>query len=50
LVPRSSGASDIKLLGDNIHARFWIARAKQESGGIEPTPEQVVKVRDRYRQ
>lgn len=47
---RSGGAPDVKLLADSIRARFWMARAKRENRGVEATPEQVVKVRDRYRQ
>jgi hypothetical protein len=30
-----TGAHDIKLRSESIRARFWMARAKRENGGLE---------------
>jgi hypothetical protein len=48
--PRGEGMQDQRLYSDNIRVRFWMAKAKRENGGLEPTSEQMLKVRDRYRQ
>lgn len=47
--PRGSDIQGVRLHSDNIRVRFWRARARRENGGLEPTSEQILKVRDRYR-
>lgn len=44
---RSPNAS---LQAQELHTRFWLARAKTLGGGLEPTSQEMLRLRDRYRQ
>jgi hypothetical protein len=44
------GAPEASLQSHALHARFWIARAKTLNGGWEATSEEMLRLRERYRQ
>jgi hypothetical protein len=46
----NSGAPAAALDQQALRYRFWHAKAKRERGWWEPTSEEVLRVRDRYRQ
>lgn len=47
---RATGAPGASMQGHALRSRFWIARAKTLGGGWEPTPEEMIRLRERYRQ
>jgi hypothetical protein len=44
------GAPQEALRSQALRSRLWIARARRERGGWEPTAEEVLRMRNRYRQ
>lgn len=46
----NSGAPAAALDQQALRYRFWRAKARRERGGWEPTSDDVLRVRDRYRQ
>jgi hypothetical protein len=46
----NSGAPTDALRSQALRYRYWKAKTKRERGGYEPTSEDIVRMRERYRQ